>query len=490
MASGFFPPNDNTSVPVQPTPKAVGTPGYFTDGNLILAATNVDCDFLNGLVNEFSTLAAAGGVALSPSSPNMVTNIKNLITQQGSLYVKIAGSTMTGNLITGQNYAANSAVSALSVQNGTYNLSILPRSTTVSVNPIVVAGDTVLSFTTGTINTGALVIAPWASGTAGGLRIDSAGNVTASENLSSQQAFFLQNGNSNRWGFAYTGTESGSNAGSNLQLISYADAGTSLGVPLSIARSTGVVSFSASPTIPTQALSDNSSSAVNSAWVKGQAYAPIASPTFTGTVTVPTPGASDNTTKAANTEWVQACFLPVFNPVIQGTAIVGTPPYLDNTSRPPNTAWVNAYFASLTSPAFTGTPSCATPGFVNNGQMINTNWLFTYFANFCANQSGTWGSSWMRFPSFLFGGTAPIIVQFGVGGYYGYSQGYNTVNFNITFPNTALCVVASIGYNHGGSVIGGQLNGSTSSFTVGWGMNGNTTTYASGECYYWMAIGY
>jgi hypothetical protein len=187
---------------------------------------------------------------------------------------------------------------------------------------------------------------------------------------------------------------------------------------------------------------------------------------------------------------VQAGFLPVLNPVIQGTATVGTPPYLDNTSRPPNTAWVNAYFASLTSPAFTGTPSCATPGFVNNGQMINTNWLFTYMASFCANQSGAWGGSWARFPSFLFGVTAPVMIQFGSNGFYGASGGYQTVSFPVAFPNTCVMVIASIGWNNSGSVIGGQLNGTNSSFTVGWAWATNPSAYASGEGYSWWAIGY
>jgi hypothetical protein len=486
MASGFFPPNDNTSVPVQPTPKAVGTPGYFTDGNLILAATNVDCDFLNGLVNEFSTLAAAGGVALSPSSPNMVTNIKNLITQQGSLYVKIAGSTMTGNLITGQNYAANSAVSALSVQNGTYNLSILPRSTTVSVNPIVVAGDTVLSFSTGTINTGALVIAPWASGTAGGLRMDSTGNVTFSENLNVQTSLFLQNGNSNRWSFVYSGAETGSNAGSNFYLQSFTDAGAWLANTLEVVRSTGVVMFAVSPTAPTPANADNSTNVATTAFVKNQGYAPIASPTFTGAVTVPAPGSIGNI--AATTGWVNSTYAPLASPTFTGNVTVPVPYIMGNQAA--TTAWVNGYYANLVSPAFGGTPTCATAGFANDGHIINTNWLFTYMASFCANQSGAWGGSWARFPSFLFGVTAPVMIQFGSNGFYGASGGYQTVSFPVAFPNTCVMVIASIGWNNSGSVIGGQLNGTNSSFTVGWAWATNPSAYASGEGYSWWAIGY
>jgi hypothetical protein len=486
MASGFFPPNDNTSVPVQPTPKAVGTPGYFTDGNLILAATNVDCDFLNGLVNEFSTLAAAGGVALSPSSPNMVTNIKNLITQQGSLYVKIAGSTMTGNLITGQNYAANSAVSALSVQNGTYNLSILPRSTVASTNPIVVAGDTVLSFTTGTINTGALVIAPWASGTAGGLRIDSAGNVTFSENVNVQTSMFLQNGSSNRWSLMYSGSESGSNAGSNFYLQSFTDAGAWLATTLEVVRSTGVVMFAVSPTAPTPANADNSTNVATTAFVKNQGYAPIASPTFTGAVTVPAPGSIGNI--AATTGWVNSTYAPLASPTFTGNVTVPVPYIMGNQAA--TTAWVNGYYANLVSPAFGGTPTCATAGFANDGHIINTNWLFTYMASFCANQSGAWGGSWARFPSFLFGVTAPVMIQFGSNGFYGASGGYQTVSFPVAFPNTCVMVIASIGWNNSGSVIGGQLNGTNSSFTVGWAWATNPSAYASGEGYSWWAIGY
>ena len=46
-----------------------------------------------------------------------------------------------------------------------------------------------------------------------------------------------------RWRFVVTGTESGSNAGSNMNFYTYSDAGAFLGTPLSINRSTGDATF-------------------------------------------------------------------------------------------------------------------------------------------------------------------------------------------------------------------------------------------------------
>jgi hypothetical protein len=65
----------------------------------------------------------------------------------------------------------------------------------------------------------------------------------------------------------------------------------------------GTKTFSTTPVVGTMATSDNTTSAASTAYVKNQAYATKASPTFTGTVTLPTP--TTNSTDAATTAFVK-----------------------------------------------------------------------------------------------------------------------------------------------------------------------------------------
>lgn len=125
--------------------------------------------------------------------------------------------------------------------------------------------------------------------TTGQLTIDKTGAGTASSilavrgNAGSIRDVEWQTGTQNRWAARANATlEAGSNAGSDFQLIAYNDAGTFLSTAFTITRSTNIVAFGASPTAPTPATADSSTQLATTAFVKNQAYAPIASPTFTG----------------------------------------------------------------------------------------------------------------------------------------------------------------------------------------------------------------
>ncbi len=89
----------------------------------------------------------------------------------------------------------------------------------------------------------------------------------------------------------------------------------------SVAQITGAAplaspNFSGTPTAPTPATADNSTTLATTAYVQanigslsvGQisGAAPLASPTFTGTPAAPTPATADNTTKLATTAYVQS----------------------------------------------------------------------------------------------------------------------------------------------------------------------------------------
>src|ERR1700733_2759589 len=144
MTLGFFPPSDSTAVAVLPTPAAVGTPGYFSQGSLTSPATIVGQDFLNSIIAEMQALAAAGGIALTITEPTLVPNIISLINLNTTGLVRKIGDTMTGNLTLGQNHSGNSSTPALVVENNLVSLSIVTGATAGTDNTVVQAGDVVM----------------------------------------------------------------------------------------------------------------------------------------------------------------------------------------------------------------------------------------------------------------------------------------------------------------------------------------------------------
>lgn len=75
-----------------------------------------------------------------------------------------------------------------------------------------------------------------------------------------------------RWllNFGNATAESGSNAGSDIVLSRYADAGTLIGNIFTITRSTGVVAFTVSPTGPTPGVGNDSISLATTAFVQNE----------------------------------------------------------------------------------------------------------------------------------------------------------------------------------------------------------------------------
>lgn len=134
----------------------------------------------------------------------------------------------------------------------------------------------------------------------------------------SSQSIYSHNAASSnaRWGLLLSdgAAESGSNAGSNFVVRRYADDGTQFSTaPLSIARSTGIVTIDSAnltgdPKAPTPATADNDTSIATTAYVKSNlaSYAPLASPALTGNPTAPTAALGDNDTSIATTAFVAA----------------------------------------------------------------------------------------------------------------------------------------------------------------------------------------
>jgi hypothetical protein len=94
-----------------------------------------------------------------------------------------------------------------------------------------------------------------------------------------------------RWNLvlANATAESGANAGSNFQVGRYDDAGVLIDNPFSIIRSTGIAAFSQSPTAPTPATADSSTSLSTTAYVQANLanYALKTGAVFSGTISAP-----------------------------------------------------------------------------------------------------------------------------------------------------------------------------------------------------------
>jgi hypothetical protein len=175
--------------------------------------------------------------------------------------------------------------------------------------------------------TGAVSVDGTITASGGAITVDRTGDATAaqfilnsdsgqSNNISGQSAGLL------RWQalFGDTTAESGSNVGSDFSISRYSDTGVLLATVLTIARSTGVVSFTTTPIAPTVGAGDNSTKIATTAFV-ATSFAPLASPALTGVPTAPTPTAGDNSTKIATTAFVAAGFAPLASPTFSGTLI-------------------------------------------------------------------------------------------------------------------------------------------------------------------------
>lgn len=121
-------------------------------------------------------------------------------------------------------------------------------------------------------------------------------------------------------------------------------------------------------TAVTQATPDNSTKIATTAFVKNQAYAPLASPALTGTPTAPTPGSGDNSTIIATTAFVKTA-------VTNATGALGT------------MATQNANAVAITGGSITGTTV--------NSVTVGTNASGTKTVSTGAPSGGSNGDIWL-----------------------------------------------------------------------------------------------
>jgi hypothetical protein len=158
---------------------------------------------------------------------------------------------------------------------------------------------------------------------------------------------------------------------------------------------TGAAALNGGGTSTTPATNDNSTAIATTAYVRAQAYAPLAGPALTGVPTAPTAAVNTNTTQLATTAFVIGQGADVVPPM-NGTAAVGTSLEF---ARGDHVHPTDTSRAPLASPTFTGTPAAPTAAVgTNTTQLATTAFVQAEIANDApakdgTGATGTWGIS-------------------------------------------------------------------------------------------------
>jgi hypothetical protein len=342
-----------TGVPTAPTPTAGDNTTQLSTTAFVTSAISTASGSYQPLSANLTTLAASSAFFLTLSddanAPTARTTLglgtaathaetDFVIPTDLAVYAPLASPALTGTPTapTAANATNSTQIASTAfVQNNLafYAPLASPALTGTPTAPTPTAGDNSTSLaTTAFVSAYAPLASPVFTGTVtadflvvnnGSITVDRTGDTTtAALNLradAGQNRFIVgSTGTSNRWvlNIATNAAETGANAGSNLGIVRYDDAGTLIDTPLLITRSTGIVTFSQIPVGVTPTAGDNSTNLATTAFVS--AYAPLASPALTGTPTAPTPTAGDNSTKLATTAFVSA-YAPLASPVLTGT---------------------------------------------------------------------------------------------------------------------------------------------------------------------------
>jgi hypothetical protein len=231
----------------------------------------------------------------TPLAPTAATNTNNtqlattafVIGQAGSSTPFVNGSASVGSslLYARQDHVHPTDSSRAAVASP--SLTGVPTAPTASTgtNTAQLATTAFVTAAAATLGSGYL---PLAGGTLSGSLyvVNSSPALILNNNVGGYIAIHGQIGGSTRWQVILSnGTaESGANAGSNFGIARFDDSGSYLDTPLFIARSTGVVSFVSSPTVPTPTTGDNTTKVSTTAFVQNivASYLPLTGGTISG----------------------------------------------------------------------------------------------------------------------------------------------------------------------------------------------------------------
>jgi hypothetical protein len=305
----------------------------------------------------------------------------------------LASPTFTGSVVIPGGTIDNATVGATTATTGRFTTITSTQATGTA--PFTVASTTNVTNLNASSLNGATFAAPGTIGgttpaaitgttIVGSTSVQSGTNSAAGTTIVNGQAgaarlLRIQTASTNRWALqADTTAEGGSNAGSNFALTAYDDSGTLLWTPISIVRSTGLITMNKGAAITGGSINNATVGATTastgafstlsaSSTVSGSgfttllsSYATLASPTFTGTVTIPS-GASISG------------FATLASPTLTGTPAAPTAASGTNTTQVATTAFVQAATIGGASQAYsdvTGTRTLATNFTNSTGRAI------------------------------------------------------------------------------------------------------------------------
>jgi hypothetical protein len=238
------------------------------DSNGVQGITGAELNaYSTAIANEAMIRGEAGDIG---SSFEWVTNVLQLKAGGVGLsnIASIGASTILGN-----NTGGAAAPIALTAAQAKTVLAIA----IADVSGLQTALDAKANLTgatfTGGVTVNATLLANSLQVNAGSIILDRTGDASPAQFIARRDAGFaidysFQTGTSTRWVWRINNAaESGSDAGSNFQIINYSDAGAALSVPLTITRATGIVAFAASPTGPTPTAGDSTTKLATTAFV-------------------------------------------------------------------------------------------------------------------------------------------------------------------------------------------------------------------------------
>jgi len=231
------------------------------------------------------------------------------------------------------------------------------------------------------------------------------------------------------------------------------------------------------PTAPTAAVDTNTTQVATTAFIIGQSYAKLASPTFTGVPLAPTAAVDTNTTQLATTAFFvgQA---GSSNPLMNGTVSVGTSLRF---SRQDHVHPVDTSRAPLASPNLTGTPTTPTATVdTNTTQVASTAFVIGQAGSatpLIDVQTGSLGSSLRyarqdhahpTFFNFFFAAERDTNVAIGTNGQitfvtesYDTGNNFNSGTWTYTVPNNGLYLFGFHGHPNVDTTMYLQANGVT-----------------------------
>jgi hypothetical protein len=265
------------------------TPGDPATNNVWGTQLNTDFTLIDSAITGILDLSIAG------SGITVLTSVQGQPDQSRNVTFNLTGA-LTGNstVLWPQGLARNFVVNNQTT--GAFTLTIGANNgmgAAAGTTSVVLQGGGPIALASDGTN-----VAQWFGGflplTGGTLSNPTTTSLALNSTAVSLRALLYQTNLLDRWAIVTNnGAESGANAGSNLQIQNFNDAGSLIGNVVTINRATSVAAFNTIPTFPTASTGDDSTNGATTAYVINEItaftsanYLPLTGGTITGNLTV------------------------------------------------------------------------------------------------------------------------------------------------------------------------------------------------------------